>query len=770
MSTISRSRGWMLTLVLLAAGLLLSAAPAAQEPRLRGRVEGRFLSAGEGTPVAGAKIKVLVEGLPRNQRLLEAVSNAEGRYVLELPVGHAQFWGLETPAGYYDQEPRAWSAFVTTPNEPNFSCDFILEKGTPWRVEATGAAFSQENRPGFSAFRYFGDGGVQLKSTPTYRCGAVGNEKGQAVLALPPTGGTFRCNAALGGYQPLLQFTQAKLDLAPAFDPNRLAGPPELIPGRKAVKLTDAAGRTAIVEDVEVVVDNGQAVLRFVGTPVDPKQTNRVTLRARVVDERGQPLASVHFRTAFRSERGGGSSMFEGDADAAGRFEMRDLVMPATFFAPTSRISLLVSKSGYFNVETKDLDMQEVKSTGLADFGEVQLRPGHKVRGRVVDDQGQPCIGAVVTNHTNYFLYANLRCRTDAEGRFVMPDLAPGKHQFEVRFGERYGKIEWDTDAENEAVITLYYPRKIGMRSGAVPIVKADVPKPPPAGMAAEWNLTPPTKEPTYQQKPLYSLLVFGPDRSKRVWMVLDGKTLYVDRNGNGDLTEAGERFEPDPQPNMQLGNPGYYSGLNSYSFSVESPATGEVPFTFIQWVRAANFEPTTDFEKLQVAEQKRFGYETGNLIRQSGGKGGGAWLAFMPKPADAPVSVWDGPLTFVVRSAQERVLERGKGGCNLEFRIVSPGRPHHGAERPQYTCLATTEVPEGAYLEVEIEFPAKAANELPPRRKFLLKERCCGDCFHGTVHVPEEAGKGVAKIAVKMVGWDKQNVAPALVQVPIAD
>src|SRR5215831_8034706 len=51
-------------------------------------------------------------------------------------------------------------------------------------------------------------------------------------------------------------------------------------------------------------------------------------------------------------------------------------------------------------------------------------------------------------------------------------------------------------------------------------------------------------KEPAYQSKsPKYCLLVFGPEAKTRVWLVLDGGVLYVDRNGNGDLTEEGERI-----------------------------------------------------------------------------------------------------------------------------------------------------------------------------------------------------------------------------------
>jgi hypothetical protein len=43
-------------------------------------------------------------------------------------------------------------------------------------------------------------------------------------------------------------------------------------------------------------------------------------------------------------------------------------------------------------------------------------------------------------------------------------------------------------------------------------------------------------REPAFQSKPAYCLLAFGPAAKTRVWLVLDGDVLYVDRNGNGDL------------------------------------------------------------------------------------------------------------------------------------------------------------------------------------------------------------------------------------------
>ena len=52
------------------------------------------------------------------------------------------------------------------------------------------------------------------------------------------------------------------------------------------------------------------------------------------------------------------------------------------------------------------------------------------------------------------------------------------------------------------------------------------------------------SREPGYQSdEPLYGLMLFGREAALRVWIVLDGETVYVDHNGDGDLTAADERF-----------------------------------------------------------------------------------------------------------------------------------------------------------------------------------------------------------------------------------
>jgi ribosomal protein L24 len=52
-------------------------------------------------------------------------------------------------------------------------------------------------------------------------------------------------------------------------------------------------------------------------------------------------------------------------------------------------------------------------------------------------------------------------------------------------------------------------------------------------------------KEPTYQSTPKYSLITLGKSGDVTVWMVENGRRLFVDKNANGDLTDDGSPIEP---------------------------------------------------------------------------------------------------------------------------------------------------------------------------------------------------------------------------------
>ena len=52
-------------------------------------------------------------------------------------------------------------------------------------------------------------------------------------------------------------------------------------------------------------------------------------------------------------------------------------------------------------------------------------------------------------------------------------------------------------------------------------------------------------KEPAYQSTPKYGVIALGTSGEVKVWMVEDGRRLFVDKNANGDLTDDGPPIEP---------------------------------------------------------------------------------------------------------------------------------------------------------------------------------------------------------------------------------
>src|SRR5262249_35933250 len=51
-------------------------------------------------------------------------------------------------------------------------------------------------------------------------------------------------------------------------------------------------------------------------------------------------------------------------------------------------------------------------------------------------------------------------------------------------------------------------------------------------------------REPGYRSQPRYCLLVFGAEAKTRIWLVLDGDTLYVDANGQGSWIIAEKKMQ----------------------------------------------------------------------------------------------------------------------------------------------------------------------------------------------------------------------------------
>lgn len=195
-------------------------------------------------------------------------------------------------------------------------------------------------------------------------------------------------------------------------------------------------------------------------------------------------------------------------------------------------------------------------------------------------------------------------------------------------------------------------------------------------------------KEPAYQTKePKYCLVVFGSDARTRVWLVLDGDTLYVDRNGNGDLTEAGEavkakseQFESVPISAKE--------GVASDT-SLEVQLAGGLTFVYCHtkgkpWQRA-------------VVDK------AGNL------QFGGTRQA-------APVIHFNGPLTLAPRFDQP--FDRVPSTTDLEVMVGTSG-----LGVGTFARLANDEVVKDQHPVAEIAFPT--ADGTPEKLHIVLDQRC---------------------------------------------
>jgi RNA polymerase sigma factor (sigma-70 family) len=226
-------------------------------------------------------------------------------------------------------------------------------------------------------------------------------------------------------------------------------------------------------------------------------------------------------------------------------------------------------------------------------------------------------------------------------------------------------------------------------------------------------------KEPRYRNQPYYALLAIGPEAKQRVWLVVDGDVVYVDRNGNGDLTEANERVSRTKKIEVA---PGMYKWMDSFDL-------GEVqglPLRLDFWVRDKDFFPQTDFDEEAVRDHEENGRENATLFRVNpDGSNVPAQvpLAFCRQPKDAQVCHLAGPLTFALRSYYD--LERQSDKNSLSVMIGTPGLRPRNSTDPVFAPLATTEVPADLHPVADLEFPHKDPTRPPIKLRVVLDQRC---------------------------------------------
>jgi len=251
-------------------------------------------------------------------------------------------------------------------------------------------------------------------------------------------------------------------------------------------------------------------------------------------------------------------------------------------------------------------------------------------------------------------------------------------------------------------------------------------------------------KPPVLQTKsPRYCLLVCGPQGEGRAWLVVDGPKLYLDKNGDGDLTQAGEAHEAlrDPETKQEPEPQGYRE------FAGEVQIAGE---------RDAGGKPVVYRVELAMLG------EAGSYVTiKSPGRAQVAFPQFASRAADAPVIHVGGPLEILLSDSQ---LVRGKKGTDLRVQVATPGIGKDAA-----AALANDELDPAIRPELEIEFPAQEAGGSPIRQKLVLADRCCGSLFHGPVPIPAEAGDGKARLTIRFPAW-KEGPPARTFELPLAD
>ncbi len=143
------------------------------------------------------------------------------------------------------------------------------------------------------------------------------------------------------------------------------------------------------------------------------------------------------------------------------------------------------------------------------------------------------------------------------------------------------------------------------------------------------------SKEPAYQSTPKYSLITLGNNGAVKVWMVEDGRRLFIDKNANGDLTDDGPPIEPRNVRRLDANRWDF-----EYVLDAITPANGTRHSNFV--LRRWNYNDKEDSYGLSLSVD-------GQLPMYAG------WFGtfWSTKREHAPVIHFGGPFTADFRKAE---------------------------------------------------------------------------------------------------------------------
>jgi hypothetical protein len=227
-------------------------------------------------------------------------------------------------------------------------------------------------------------------------------------------------------------------------------------------------------------------------------------------------------------------------------------------------------------------------------------------------------------------------------------------------------------------------------------------------------------KEPAYQSKaPKYVLLLFGREAKLRVWLVADGEAVYLDRNGDGDLTTKGERFEhasdckdveiadPDGRTRYVISHIRIVKGVDSPEVFLDLGAVGiKGALAYRQFGKTTRLRDNPR----EAAVLHFHGPLTVGVVTLDG------WTADWKAPPNLALVTGEKPTDL------QTFVGTVHAKCDCGVFIYS----HHGECR--HTKSGEKHKPafaNGVHPVVDIEFPPKAPGAPPVKKRYQLDEFC---------------------------------------------
>jgi hypothetical protein len=211
-------------------------------------------------------------------------------------------------------------------------------------------------------------------------------------------------------------------------------------------------------------------------------------------------------------------------------------------------------------------------------------------------------------------------------------------------------------------------------------------------------------KEPAYKSRaPKYALLLFGREAKMRVWAILDGETLYLDRNGDGDLTGPGERFARVAEcKDVEIADP-----------------DGKTRYVITSVGHFTQPKPPRSSLMVNVDVKGPLAYQQYCDVELRAGPRAAAAVAHFHGPLTA------GPRTLNWKLPPKMALERGEKAPDLNAVVGTMD-----AKAGCWVVVRSHRGDKSAFAKdvcplVDVEFPARAPGGPPVKKRYRLDKFC---------------------------------------------